>query len=145
MARKRLPFADVRIEGIEDLQKKLHRMDDKVRKKGLRRAIRKGAKPIRDAARAKAPRRVSKPPRKSGKPLHKTIVVRSARKRRGSKEVSVRVGPTRDGAHAHLQELGTVHHGAQPFLRPAFDEQRGRATELIRQDLEQLIIHEATR
>jgi HK97 gp10 family phage protein len=37
--------------------------------------------------------------------------------------------------HAHLQEFGTVNHGPQPFARPAWDSNKGRALETIRNDL----------
>lgn len=144
------------VEGDRELKRTLRRLDTKLRKKALRRAMRKGARPIRDAARAKAPRRTSHPKRTEGTPLHKTIVVRSARKRRGQDEISVKVTHTRDGAHAHLVEYGTgprFQKGrlgagtgryvgvmpAQPYMRPAFDSQGATALRVVRYELEREI------
>jgi HK97 gp10 family phage protein len=36
--------------------------------------------------------------------------------------VAVAVGPSKAGFYGIFQEFGTVHHGAQPFARPAFDQ-----------------------
>jgi HK97 gp10 family phage protein len=35
--------------------------------------------------------------------------------------VAVAVGPAKNRYYGVFQEFGTVHHGAQPFARPAFD------------------------
>ena len=35
------------------------------------------------------------------------------------------VGPDRRAFHARLQEFGTEHHAAQPFMRPAWDKHKG--------------------
>lgn len=40
---------------------------------------------------------------------------------KGGAAVTVYVGPTRKVFHGIFQEFGTINHGAQPFLRPAFD------------------------
>lgn len=47
----------------------------------------------------------------------------------------VYVGPDVKQFHAHLQEFGTINHSPQPFMRPAFDQQKGRVLEIIASDL----------
>jgi HK97 gp10 family phage protein len=37
--------------------------------------------------------------------------------------------------YAHLLEFGTVNHGPRPFMRPAFEEKKGEALEIIVRDL----------
>lgn len=143
MAKGVMP-ASVRIEGMDELQKKLRRLPDNLKKKTLMKAMRMGAKPIRDAAQAKAPRRKSLPRRTTGKPLYMTIKVTAARRRRGHSEVSLRVGPTKGGAHGILQELGTVHHAAQPFMRPAFDAHKDESVKIIAGELEDAIKREVS-
>ena len=49
--------------------------------------------------------------------------------------VTVR-GKRKDGyaaRYGRLQEFGTVHHAPQPFLRPAFDSNRMKAVETMKQ------------
>lgn len=44
---------------------------------------------------------------------------------------AVAVGPSKDEFYGLFQEYGTVHHGAQPFLRPAFDREGQTALNII--------------
>lgn len=39
------------------------------------------------------------------------------------KAQTVSIGPAKGFFYARFQEYGTVHHGAQPFMRPAFDSE----------------------
>lgn len=42
------------------------------------------------------------------------------------------MGPTRFGyPQAMMQEFGTVHHVATPYMRPAFDNDKGKAIAII--------------
>lgn len=143
---------DLRVEGTNALKRKLAKMDPKQARKITRRAIRRGARPIRDDARRRAPARTSYPKRKEGKPLKKAIVIRSARKRRGHQEVSVKiVGPP----HSHLVEMGTgiriAKRGrykgkkfgrmpAQPFLGPAYDHNKRKALDIAAAEMEKGIL-----
>lgn len=45
--------------------------------------------------------------------------------------------------YAHLVEFGTSTAGAQPFLRPAFDQTRGECLELIREEVRRGLEEEA--
>lgn len=139
----------VQVTGLRELERTLRMVGEKMRKKILRKAMRKGALPIAKAARARAPRdrkhegKIAKDLR--GIALHRSIAVRSARKRRGGQEdLSVRVTAT--VPHAHLVEYGTGprYHAdgkyvgqapAQPFMRPAFEETKGQAQAIVAREI----------
>lgn len=141
------PKFDVRMDGIKDLEFKLGALDKALGKKLLRQAVRASAKPIRDEAARLAPRRVSEPPRgtsryhPAGKELHRSIKVRSAGRLPGSTlAVQVKTAP-----HGHLLEFGTIHMAAQPFMRPAYDTQKGEAIRTFREVLGKKIEAEVRR
>lgn len=142
---------DVRIEGAKEIEAKLGKIESKVRRKLLRQAVRASAKPIRDEAARLAPRRTSEPPRGSsehhplGAELHRNIKIRAASRksqRRLGMDAGVRVRAAPQGI---LQEFGTVHHAADPFLRPAFDTQKATSIRVFRNFLGPKIEDEARR
>lgn len=49
------------------------------------------------------------------------------------------VGPTKRAGQGMLQEFGTVHHKAQPFMRPTFDADGPKMIEVIRDTLKEEI------
>jgi HK97 gp10 family phage protein len=60
-------------------------------------------------------------PHEPGKPDLRDTMVISPVRGEDLKESIVAIGPSRKGFYGSFQELGTKHHGAQPFARPAFD------------------------
>lgn len=118
MARRKMVMT-----GVKALDRVLRKLPKKIRGRVLQNAVAAGGRVIRDAA--------------------KRIVVVdtgglrdsiAARKPRGLKRSSgvVRVGPTwPQGAHGHLVEFGTEHMRAQPWLRPAWDSEKGVALDKI--------------
>lgn len=54
---------------------------------------------------------------------------------RHDEEHAVAVGPTKDFFYGLFQEYGTVHHAAQPFMRPAFDSEAPKAVTILSQEL----------
>jgi hypothetical protein len=44
----------------------------------------------------------------------------------------VAIGPVRGFAYGLPQELGTIDHAAQPFMRPAFESASGQSFTIIR-------------
>lgn len=52
----------------------------------------------------------------------RAALVDSARANGQDSFVMLYMGPGKGGAHGVLQEFGTVNHGPQPFMRPAFDQ-----------------------
>lgn len=137
----------IRLEGVKELERELEQLEAKIQKKMVRPSLRAGAKVIRDEAVRRAPRRKTPPPRgtsryhPAGKELYRSIKVRSAGRQPGlDAAVQVKTGP-----HGHLLEFGTIHAGAQPFMRPAYDTRKAEAIRVFRDTLGQRIENEARR
>lgn len=121
--------ATVTIEGLSDLQAALAELPKATRRNAAKRALIKAAEPMLAEAKRRAPV-LSGDLQTSivaGKPL-------SRRQRRAQvrfADVEVFMGA---GQHpqAHLQEFGTVDQPAQPFMRPAFDNNVRGAISTIR-------------
>lgn len=135
----------VKIEGLKEVQDALHDLPSKATAKNImKRVLLRRAEPIAETARQLAPYdeghlrpsihvsdRLTRRQRKQHKKDHKDLV-------------EVFVGPGTDPA-AHLQEFGTKHHGAQPFMRPAFDQHKTSVLDGIKDDLWQEIEKAAAR
>jgi HK97 gp10 family phage protein len=120
------------VEGADAIVAKLKKLADRPARNALRRALRKGARPIRDAARNNA-KRIDDP--ESREQIWKNIAIAAGGKRREREEggVVMRVGvqggarfnPNADGPGGNTSgywrfvEFGTSEMAAQPFLRPA--------------------------
>src|SRR5690606_13750740 len=94
----------------------------------MREALLAGAEPIREDAVRRAPRRTGF--------LAGHIITEPVKGRTDQ----VVIGPTKDAFYGLFQELGTSHHRAQPFLRPALeakkDEAQRRAAAVLRAGIE---------
>jgi hypothetical protein len=52
----------------------------------------------------------------------------------GKYDARAYMGPNRYGyPQAMMQEFGTIHHVAQPYMRPAYDSEKGTALRIIRE------------
>lgn len=116
----------MRFEGGEELAAELSRLSTRLSKSLLRGALEMGAAPIQKHARAIAPRRAPAPD------MADHIGVSTARTQ---EQAAVAIGPTRDFFYGFFQEVGTVHHGAHPFLRPAFETEAQKSLTAIGQEL----------
>lgn len=141
----------VRVTGLKELNEALGNLSKSMAKATLRRVLLKAGKPIADAAIQLAP----DDPATGGRDLKQSIAVgtklskRQARLHRRANrndkqfaEVFVGPGPK---PYAHLQEFGTVNHGPQPFMRPAWDANKGKALDIIKSELGKEIIATAKR
>lgn len=130
---------NVKIEGIEELQKRLRDITEAVRDEIIGEALLAAGAVIRDEAKSRAPVRTGT--------LSRSIVAEPGDK----KKPSVRVGITDDGYYGRFLELGTRQRTNQkgarlgaitatPFLAPAVSAKRdeaGRvAGEVIRRRLD---------
>jgi HK97 gp10 family phage protein len=104
------------VMGVEELVRNLRRMEDRAAD-AMEKGAQAGAKIVADAAEERAPRR-------SGY-LGEHIVVEILEK--GKNEAIAGVGPHKNAFWGLFQEMGVPQHPAQPFLRPAFDENKARA------------------
>jgi HK97 gp10 family phage protein len=137
---------EFKIEGLEEVQRKLKELPEKFGKRGMRRALRKGANVVRDAARNNA-KRIDDPATRED--ISKNIAVYSGGAKRESRAggVMMRVGvrggarPTRgdNGApggatwYWRLVEFGSSLVAARPFMRPALFNNAGRVADTVTQ------------
>jgi HK97 gp10 family phage protein len=84
------------------------------------------------------------PNRPGGVDLRDEIVVEPAsRGEVGSGDTGVVIGPSQRAFYGSFQEFGTEHHRAQPFMRPAFDENVDGALSTIGDEFWSAIAREA--
>ena len=133
---------DVDVKGLAEIERKLKLLPERVGNNAMRRALRKGANVIRDAARANA-KRIDDP--ETREMIWKNIAVAGGGRRREKQaggpmmRVGVRGGarPLKKGTdtglpggnttHWRFVEFGTSQARAQPFMRPAAASSAGAA------------------
>jgi HK97 gp10 family phage protein len=128
--------ANFQIEGLEPALAKMKGLSQKMQAKGVRSAAVKAMRIVRDAARVKA-RQLDDPETASN--IAKNIQTRNDAK--GGKRIGgvlVKVGVvggarpakgTVDTGHWRFLEFGNSHQRAQPFMRPALENNIGRVTD----------------
>jgi len=129
----------IKVDGIEELDKKLRSLADDLRTEVMREALLAAGEPVLEEAKQRAPRR-------RGQLQHSLAIARSK-----EDEEAVRVGPTSDGFYGRFLEKGVgqrrtrlgANRGAltsRPWLEPAARASKaaaGRAAaEVIRRRLE---------
>lgn len=126
----------MKFEGGQELASGLRQLSQRVSRSIQYKALRAGAAPVQQSAKASAPYQPGSPD------LRENIGVSIARSRDG--DAALAVGPTKGFAYGLPQEIGTSKMPAHPFMRPAFDTQQGAALsavnlvlrgELIRRDV----------
>ena len=129
----------VKLEGFKEIEAELAKLGNpNQRKASARRALRKSAQPMADLAQSMAPRgdtgtlapsiSVGTKLSKRQRGLHR----RMFRNDRAAVEMFVGAGPL---SSAHTQEFGTINHGPQPFMRPAFDQEAKPMLERLKAEL----------
>ena len=131
----------VRVEGLRELERALAELPKATARNVLRRTITEAAQPLIADAKKLAPDRPGKPPND----LANSITISSRLNKQQRKEsrgdpksfVEMYVGPdvSVPNAHGHWQEFGTVHHGPQPFMRPAWDANKNVVLHKIKDEL----------
>lgn len=137
------------IDGLDDLVKTFARLPAAMQRKAYRRALRAGAKPVKEAAEQNL-RQASSPftgiSRKRG-----AIGIYNLRKFRGNFRVAVQVkrglvnpakkgedgGPVRVGMYLAVLEYGSqkLNRAPRPWIRSALREQSAQAVSAITKDL----------
>lgn len=128
----------VEIENADKLISNLKKISKNSTRRSLGKAAKAGAEPILKAAKEKAPVDTGR--------LRDSLRTKFAYQ--SSKAVRVQVvtnmkpkGKSRLTYDVH-QEYGTSHHPAQPFMRPAVDEQKDKAVEETRKTMEEAVLEE---
>lgn len=131
------------LQGMDVLLGKLKTLEQEPRKKTTRFALRKAANFVRDDAKQRASR-FDDPQTPSNIP--DSIVVKADTKhtrRTGDLKMSVGVkGGAKTGGTYHWRflEFGTEHMAAQPFMRPALEQNIGAASNEFANQFEKAII-----
>ena len=138
---------EIKVHGLDEIERKLKSLPEKLGRNAMRRALRKGANVIRDAAKANA-KRIDDP--KTREQIWQNIAVASGGRKREKEAggVMMRVGvrggakpasgdngtPGGNTTHWRFVELGTSEARAQPFLTPAGAEKAQAAYDAIATD-----------
>lgn len=127
-------------KGFRDLYKLLDGMPEHLKAKSLEPALLAAVEPIRAYAEVMAPDDMKTPD-----PDLESSIVKSTRQRSGPArsdralgrfDARAYVGPAGNAnayPQAIMQEFGTVHHVAQPYMRPAWDSEKGTALKLLQE------------
>lgn len=148
---------NIKVEGFKELRNRAARLDRRLQRKVYGAAVRAGGKVLVDAAQGKVPVRTgavkaSLVHRASSKPGQGLFGVKVTI--RGGKKASSRVAHRRGGKggeyspdaverYYRFQELGTKHHPAQPFLKPALEGNQGAVLNAVKGELARGIEREA--
>lgn len=118
----------VHVDGLKEAEKALRALGPQVARRVLRKAVQAGANRVLYSAQLKAPHDTGL--------LLSTLVARtgtSKKKGRVSARVGMKAGDFKGEAfYGSFLEYGTAKMEARPYLRPAFDEQRENATNIVR-------------
>ncbi len=124
----------VKTTGLKEVQDVLRTLPDSTAKGVMRRVMKKSLISVRDQAKAFAPDDEGE--------LKDSIVIStklSKRQRRTFRKVNKHDVYVFCGAgplpQAHLQEYGTSHHRAQPFMRPAWDANKRQIFDDMRDEM----------
>lgn len=153
--------------GFKELESALKELPRSTAKSVVRRTLEKAGAPIVEAAKAAAPVRsgfLAKGISQSGKAkggnagqrafgaalragLDKSAARDAARdaNRDASGSVEMYIGPDSKSGQGLLQEFGTATNPAQPFLRPAWDGNKDKALDIIKDELRANIFKAAAR
>lgn len=121
-----------KVEGLAELDRQLGELSASAGKGVLRRVGRKGLQPFDQTWRAKAPKDTGDLAESGGVGSKLTRSVRKAVERENTVEVFAGPG---GNPQAWQQEVGNHQHAAQPFVRPAWDETKDEALQIVRTEL----------
>lgn len=130
-------WSGTKVEGLSDLSKALHDLPNALGKGTLVRFGKKRLEPMRDTAKAKAP--------KDKGDLSDSIIVGTKQGRSGNTKktrgidraaVEIFMGPSEDGyPQAVPEEFGSVNNKPNGYMRGAWDEHNGDLLTNIQADL----------
>ena len=134
---------DISLLGDKELTRKLHRLEIAVQRKIVRHALREGARPVLAAAQQNCPVQTGR--------LKASLKLRALKAKRGNFGVQVATGMRDElgiaaddpNYYPMSVEYGHGSVAAQPFLRPALDDNAQQAKAIIAREIGQGIESEA--
>lgn len=130
-------------KGFKELYRAIDHLPEVVKKKELEPLLVESLTPMRDTARYLAPDDpLTGPPWNLPTSIEVGTRQRSGIAKRdrdlGRFDARAYMGPTKYGyPQAVMQEFGTIHFVARPYMRPAWDADKDKAIEIIRNGLAQ--------
>lgn len=121
-----------KIEGLSDLGEALKELPKSTATGVIKRVLLKAGEPIRSDAEQAAP--VRRGTLKASFTAGTKLSRRQKSQHRKESRVEIFVGPG-SLPQAITQEFGAAQHGPQPFMRPAWDANKQRALDGIKDDL----------
>jgi HK97 gp10 family phage protein len=138
--------ATVKLSGFKELEAQLDNLSKSAGRGALRRSLYRAAEPTAKLASSRAPRLTGR--------LQESVIVGAKLNGRQTKlhrrmfqddrsSIELFVGPSYllgdGGRHGHLVEFGTRKMAAQPFMRPAWDEDKMNMLDRLKENLWQEI------
>lgn len=128
----------VEIKGSKELKNALKKIPKNATRRSLAKAAKAGAEPILRSAKQKAPVDTGR----LRDSLRSTFAYQSSRAVRVQVASSLKPKGGSWHSYDYYQEFGTSFHPAQPFMRPAVDEQHANAVEQTRKTMEVAVLEE---
>jgi len=122
-------MASFQIKGLREMDKALQELKRPTAKSVARRVLKEAGEPIARSARAKVPKLTLHMAESIDVGTKLTRRQASLAKKFSKSGVEVYIGPNDPGAVA--EEFGWEHGAAQPFMRPAWDANKGLALTII--------------
>lgn len=116
----------VKIKGLRELQTALLALPREMRGEPMRDGLTAGAAVIQAGMGQRAPRDPVREGVTLAEEIVKNVIVSTSRV-----VATAEIGPSKEAFYGGFQELGTEHHAAQPFMRPALDEDGPKAVEAL--------------
>jgi len=139
---------NIGLDGAEALAKKLEALPDALTRSIVIEALLAGGEPMRQTMAQRAPYEPGAPDLKANMVMHETgrmgKVTGGKSRRARAGEYLIAVGPAAPFFYGLFQEYGTVRHGAQPFMRPAFDQHDVSSLKIIMDQLWEAVRKQAT-
>jgi len=135
-----MAMTGLRIDGGQMLAKGLMQLSDSVRGKVLRESLREAAEPMRTTMQHLAPVEEGKPDIADHMVVSRITKIGDvdggAAERKNDTEEAVAVGPEKGPLYyGGFLEFGTAKMSAQPFARPAFDQDAPKALRILTDSL----------
>ena len=138
-----------KLEGVPELMAAFRGLKPSTQAAAMRRVMREAAAPIQETAERLVPISEDAPH------IVDHIVIQTltkvddetfgGKRQLDDTEFAVAVGPARWAFYGWMQEYGTVHHGAKPFMRPAVDQEGAGAMKIIQSGLWAIVARLARR
>lgn len=129
--------AHFEVEGLQELERDLLKLEHDVSLAFLADTLKEATDPVRNEMKDRVKNQFTE---RSGQLIR---IRRNVRKFRGNRKaihsVNATIGPTRKARYAIHLEYGTQHIKANPFMRPALDNNVGTVIQIFRKRLKERI------